>query len=309
MKKIILFGLTLTIALFQNTALAKIINQKNQTYTVYGNCSMCKSIIEKAGSKKNVSKVVWNEKTKKASITFDSVKTNQNEILKNIALAGYDNELYLAPNDTYANLHQCCQYTRSLKINPDQPVVETVSVVDIINTEDTISKPLVQQNTIEVTSSATPPQVQTDTIVTPMQSIDLLQPVYDNYFLVKDALVKDNSANASKYATLLATAIKEVPMEKMQMDDHMVWMKYVDKLTTYANSISSVKDIKKQREIFSNLSKNMYQVMKVIKPAAKIYYDYCPMYNANWLSKEQPIKNPYYGSQMLTCGSVQETIK
>jgi len=36
------------------------------------------------------------------------------------------------------------------------------------------------------------------------------------------------------------------------------------------------------------------------------------MYNngkgANWLSKEEAVKNPYYGSQMLTCGSVQETI-
>jgi hypothetical protein len=29
----------------------------------------------------------------------------------------------------------------------------------------------------------------------------------------------------------------------------------------------------------------------------------------NWLSKENTIKNPYYGSQMLSCGSVVETIK
>jgi hypothetical protein len=37
------------------------------------------------------------------------------------------------------------------------------------------------------------------------------------------------------------------------------------------------------------------------------------MYNngkgADWLSKEKEIKNPYYGSQMLNCGSVEETIK
>jgi hypothetical protein len=37
------------------------------------------------------------------------------------------------------------------------------------------------------------------------------------------------------------------------------------------------------------------------------------MYNdgkgANWLSKESTIKNPYYGSQMLTCGKTVETIK
>jgi len=37
------------------------------------------------------------------------------------------------------------------------------------------------------------------------------------------------------------------------------------------------------------------------------------MYNdgkgANWLSTENGVKNPYYGSQMLNCGKTIETIK
>jgi hypothetical protein len=33
------------------------------------------------------------------------------------------------------------------------------------------------------------------------------------------------------------------------------------------------------------------------------------MQDANWLSKENAVKNPYYGSQMLTCGKTVETIK
>jgi len=32
------------------------------------------------------------------------------------------------------------------------------------------------------------------------------------------------------------------------------------------------------------------------------------MKKAVWLSNEKAIKNPYYGSQMLTCGKVVETI-
>ncbi|MAQ74933.1 MAG: hypothetical protein CL613_01215 [Aquimarina sp.] len=31
------------------------------------------------------------------------------------------------------------------------------------------------------------------------------------------------------------------------------------------------------------------------------------MKKAYWLSKEKDIKNPYYGSSMLTCGKVAET--
>lgn len=30
---------------------------------------------------------------------------------------------------------------------------------------------------------------------------------------------------------------------------------------------------------------------------------------ANWLSKENVIKNPYYGSEMLHCGKTVEIIK
>ena len=40
---------------------------------------------------------------------------------------------------------------------------------------------------------------------------------------------------------------------------------------------------------------------------------HCPMANngkgADWLSKENEVKNPYYGSMMLGCGKVTETIK
>jgi len=62
-----------------------------------------------------------------------------------------------------------------------------------------------------------------------------------------------------------------------------------------------------------SLSKNMYELIKVSKSETPVYYQHCPMANdgkgANWLSKENAIKNPYYGSQMLTCGSIVETIK
>ncbi len=57
----------------------------------------------------------------------------------------------------------------------------------------------------------------------------------------------------------------------------------------------------------------MYVLIKNTNPEIIIYYQYCPMYNggkgANWLSKENIIKNPYFGDQMLTCGRTIETIR
>ena len=40
-----------------------------------------------------------------------------------------------------------------------------------------------------------------------------------------------------------------------------------------------------------------------------VYYQYCPMQDAYWVSKESKVKNHYYDSQILTCGKVVETIK
>src|SRR5690606_12335986 len=64
------------------------------------------------GNIKKVAQVDWNKDTKTAVVTYDSTKTNQDEILKRIALAGYDSDQFLAPDDVYAKLPECCQYER-----------------------------------------------------------------------------------------------------------------------------------------------------------------------------------------------------
>jgi hypothetical protein len=84
-------------------------------------------------------------------------------------------------------------------------------------------------------------------------------------------------------------------------------------LAQNAKAIASTNDVKKQRQAFINLSADMYGLMKVSKIGEPIYVQFCPMANngegAKWLSKESAVENPYYGSMMLTCGSVKETIK
>jgi len=56
----------------------------------------------------------------------------------------------------------------------------------------------------------------------------------------------------------------------------------------------------------------MYLLVKEAKNEVPVYYQFCPMANkgkgANWLSLENKVKNPYYGSRMLSCGKVVETL-
>jgi hypothetical protein len=139
-----------------------------------------------------------------------------------------------------------------------------------------------------------------------------LQPVYDAYFALKDALVKSDAVDAAAKGTSLLAALKAVDMTKLAKEEHSQWMKIQSALITDAQKISATKNVDQQRESFITLSSNMYLLMKSSDLETPVYYQHCPMANdgkgADWLSKEKGIKNPYYGSMMLTCGKVVETL-
>ena len=140
-----------------------------------------------------------------------------------------------------------------------------------------------------------------------------LNAVFENYFLLKDELVKTDGVTASAKAKLLSSSLSAVKMGELSKDVHKVWMKVMKNVMADAKGISATKDVKAQRVLFVSLSKKMYDLVKVAKFQTPVYYQYCPMANngkgANWLSKENAVKNPYYGSKMMTCGEVVETIK
>lgn len=267
---------------------AQIKNPKTENVKIFGNCGMCESTIEKAGNKKKLAKVEWDKDTKMATLTYDSMKTNQDEILKRISLSGYDNEKFLAPNDVYAKLPECCQYERK---------AQTIAKVETPKTE------------IKEDHSAHNHTAMTET----KQNIPQLKAVFENYFAVKDALVKTDGNASSTKAKELLSAINAVKMNKLTTEEHIVWMKVMKELAIDAQHIAVTKDVAHQRDHFITLSKNMYELIKVSKTDTPTYLLHCPMANdgqgADWLSQENIVKNPYYGSQMLNCGKVVETIK
>lgn len=297
-----------------SVAFAQVNNPKTETVKVFGNCDMCKSSIENAAFKKKISQAEWNKDSKMATITYDSKKTNLSAVLKDIALAGYDNDQFLAPEDAYAKLPDCCKYSRENKTmakmeNHDHP--EKKNSESKTDNEKKMMAMMVNDKKTDEQNEHAGHKME---IKKPeMQQTNLLKPVADNYFLLKDALVKTDAAKATAAAKNLSAAIAAVDMSKLSQQDHMVWMKVLNPLKTATASIVSQKSIDKQRNLFMGLSENMYTLIKASNPVGPVYYQHCPMANdgkgANWLSKEAVIKNPYYGSVMLNCGSVTETIK
>ncbi len=265
---------------------SQIKNAKTETVKIYGNCEMCEATIEKAGNKKAIAQVDWNKDTKTATIIYDEKKTNLDEVLKRIALSGYDNQKFLAPNDAYVKLPECCQYQR--KTQPEAKGLKIEIKEDHATHNHTA-------------------------MIETKQDTQQLKAIFDNYFMLKDALVKTDGNTASVKSKEMLMAINAIKMEKLSIEEHAVWMKVMKDLAFETEHIANTKDVSHQRDHFTTLSKNMYVLTKASKMQIPIYYQFCPMANdgkgATWLSKENVVKNPYYGSTMLSCGKVTETTK
>jgi len=88
---------------------------KNAKYAidVNGNCEQCKKRIEKAAySVSGVKSAVWSVETHQLSLVINEEKTSITAVKKAIAKVGHDAEEEKSTDETYEQLHQCCQYER-----------------------------------------------------------------------------------------------------------------------------------------------------------------------------------------------------
>jgi hypothetical protein len=303
MKFLKLVLATLGFTLAASTAHAKINNPKTVTVKILGNCEMCKQRIEKAGNLKNEASVVWHEKTDEATITYDTIKTTYDDVLKRIAYAGYDNEKYVAPDEAYAKLPGCCQYERTL--SPVKTAMASSksnsNAMDMGNSNTAMSSNKMEMKDdkkgVDATSAFS----------------EKYNEWLNEYLQIKNALVTDNASAASVSSSRFMEYTIALPMGKMNTQQHTVWMEVFDKIKSDASAIYSTKDIAKQRKFFQSLSANVSVVVKEFKLSDKtVYQQYCPMYDdgkgAYWISEQSKIKNPYYGKAMSGCGSTKQTI-
>ena len=79
-----------------------------------------------------------------------------------------------------------------------------------------------------------------------------------------------------------------------------------------AKAISETEDIKAARAAFLDLSRQMASLVEHVGTTkdTPLYTAFCPMAFNNkggqWVQSEKTVSNPYYGSMMLRCGSIQK---
>lgn len=135
--------------------------------------------------------------------------------------------------------------------------------------------------------------------------------ILDAYFEIKNGLVADSKETTATGGNSLIAAIEKFDMSKLTGDTHTKYMEIAESAKEHAEHIVK-SPIDHQREHLEALSTDMTDLVALLGTDKVIYQDYCPMANnnkgANWLSEVKEIKNPYFGSKMLKCGSIKKQI-
>lgn len=118
-----------------------------------------------------------------------------------------------------------------------------------------------------------------------------------HYIELKNALVESDADGAKAAAGMLVTALQQ---------------ENYPELSVIAADIASSTNLDTQREKFKSLSELFLKSLKQSGVSGNFYVQYCPMAfddaGATWISNSEEIENPYFGDQMLHCGSVHEEL-
>ncbi|MEO7802053.1 MAG: DUF3347 domain-containing protein [Ginsengibacter sp.] len=138
--------------------------------------------------------------------------------------------------------------------------------------------------------------------------------VVNAYLQVKNALANDDAKAAATAGNEVATAITNVDLTGFNAAQKKMYDEVKEEIKEHGIHIgNNGGKIAHQREHFETMSKDMYDLVKVVGPSQTMYYTHCPMYNnnkgANWLSEVKEIRNPYLGKKMPDCGTVKEELK
>ena len=111
--KNLLLGMMLLLVTLSSQAQEKKNKNAKHTIMVNGNCEQCQRRIQKAAFSVDGVKVAnWSIETHKLAVTINEEKTSVAAVKKAVAKVGHDAGEIRATNESYENLHHCCQYER-----------------------------------------------------------------------------------------------------------------------------------------------------------------------------------------------------
>lgn len=135
--------------------------------------------------------------------------------------------------------------------------------------------------------------------------------IIDNYLAIKNALVQDDSKSAANFGQILSESAKIFDVSEYEGNTLVEVKEILEVIIEHGEHIS-YSDIAHQREHFEIMTTDFVDLIAIAGTDRTLHKQFCPMYDDGkggiWLSESEEIKNPLYGSKMLTCGSVEDVL-
>ena len=170
---------------------------------------------------------------------------------------------------------------------------------------------------VDNTGTPVPPAGNNSDTTKPVSTVTLsnfsIKEIVSNYLKLKNALTKDDSKTAATAGNAIVANLATLDPNSLPATQKKAFTDVADDAREHSEHIgANAGKLDHQREHFAMLSKDVNDLIQTFGAEQKLYLDFCPMYNegkgATWVSETKEIKNPYYGSKMLTCGSVKKEL-
>jgi hypothetical protein len=134
---------------------------------------------------------------------------------------------------------------------------------------------------------------------------------------LKNALVASDTGKASAAALALRTAVDSLKLNEIKGDStgdiKLNAQSFTGTITGSAQALVAEKELKNKRKEFEIIADAIWNLTRTVRyTGQKLYWQFCPMAfdnkGAYWMSYEREIKNPYFGNEMLNCGSIEDSL-
>jgi Cu(I)/Ag(I) efflux system membrane fusion protein len=140
--------------------------------------------------------------------------------------------------------------------------------------------------------------------------IESLNPLYGAYFKAQEALADDDFKEFKYAASDIAFAVELAESTPLRGKARNAWHTYSHALMDSAAAADQASDIITARSHFEAMSKAVLQFEYAFgHGSGQAFEMYCPMAfdfkGAAWLQREPNLANPYFGAEMLRCGTTE----
>jgi hypothetical protein len=129
-----------------------------------------------------------------------------------------------------------------------------------------------------------------------------MEPLLAEYLRIQTSLAADSTEGVADAVRKIEELARKLDPAEAAVEHREHYESIPERIISACEMFSDPTDISSAREAFQELSKPVSMWVSMAKPEGK-HVMYCSMKKAGWVQQGSEVANPYYGAEMLRCGT------